>query len=59
MLMKDFGVTVICCTPSYFLHLIERAGEMGINMKELPLCIGVFRRGTVDGRHAGAHRGRQ
>jgi len=29
MLMKDFGVTVICCTPSYFLHLIDRANEMG------------------------------
>ena len=42
MVMKDFGVTVICCTPSYFLHLIERAGEMGVNMKELPLRIGVF-----------------
>jgi phenylacetate-CoA ligase len=42
MLMKDFGVTVICCTPSYFLHLIDRATEMGINLKELPLRIGVF-----------------
>jgi phenylacetate-CoA ligase len=42
MIMKDFGATVVCCTPSYFLHLIERAGEMGINMKELPLRIGVF-----------------
>ncbi|MGA3269151.1 MAG: phenylacetate--CoA ligase [Verrucomicrobiota bacterium] len=42
MLMKDFGVTVVCCTPSYFLHLMDRAGEMGINMKELPLRIGVF-----------------
>jgi phenylacetate-CoA ligase len=42
MLMKDFGATVVCCTPSYFLHLIERAGEMGVNMKELPLRIGVF-----------------
>jgi phenylacetate-CoA ligase len=42
MLLKDFGVTVICCTPSYFLHLIERAGEMGVDMKELPLRIGVF-----------------
>ena len=42
MLMKDFGVTVICCTPSYFLHLIDRATEMGINMKELPLRTGVF-----------------
>ena len=42
MLMKDFGVTAICCTPSYFIHLIERAGELGVNMKELPLRAGVF-----------------
>jgi phenylacetate-CoA ligase len=42
MVMKDFGVTAICCTPSYFLHLMERAGEMGVNMKELPLRAGVF-----------------
>jgi phenylacetate-CoA ligase len=42
MILKDFGVTVICCTPSYFLHLIERAAEMGVDMKELPLRIGVF-----------------
>jgi phenylacetate-CoA ligase len=42
MLMKDFGVTVICCTPSYFLHLIDRATEMGVNIKELPLRTGVF-----------------
>ena len=44
MLMKDFGATAICCTPSYFIHLIERAGEMGVNLKELPLRIGVFGR---------------
>jgi phenylacetate-CoA ligase len=42
MVMKDFGVTAICCTPSYFVHLVERAAEMGINAKELPLRIGVF-----------------
>jgi phenylacetate-CoA ligase len=42
MVLKDFGVTVICCTPSYFLHLIERAAELGVDMKELPLRIGVF-----------------
>jgi phenylacetate-CoA ligase len=42
MLMRDFGATVICCTPSYFIHLIERASEMGVNLKELPLRIGVF-----------------
>jgi phenylacetate-CoA ligase len=42
MLLKDFGATVICCTPSYFLHLIECAEEAGVRMKELPLRIGVF-----------------
>ena len=42
MVLKDFGATVICCTPSYFLHLIERAGELGVNLKELPLRVGVF-----------------
>jgi phenylacetate-CoA ligase len=42
MVMRDFGVTAICCTPSYFLHLIERAGELGIDMRQLPLRAGVF-----------------
>jgi phenylacetate-CoA ligase len=42
MILKDFGVTVICCTPSYFIHLIERAAETGIQIKDLPLRIGVF-----------------
>jgi len=27
MVMKDFGVTAICCTPTYFLHLIDRAAS--------------------------------
>jgi phenylacetate-CoA ligase len=42
MLMKDFGVTAMCCTPTYFLHLIDRAAELGVDMKELPLRAGVF-----------------
>jgi phenylacetate-CoA ligase len=42
LVMKDFGVTVICCTPSYFLHVIERAAQMGISLSELPLRIGIF-----------------
>ena len=42
MLMKDFGVTAICCTPSYFLHLMERAVESGVNLKDLPLRTGIF-----------------
>lgn len=42
MIMKDFNVTVICCTPSYFTHIIERAGELNIDLKSLPLRIGIF-----------------
>ncbi len=42
MVMKDFGVTAICSTPSYFLHLIERAAELGVDMHTLPLKAGVF-----------------
>jgi phenylacetate-CoA ligase len=29
MVMQDFGVTAICSTPSYFLHIIERIKEAG------------------------------
>ena len=42
MLMKDFGVTTICCTPSYFIHLIDQAQSMGIDMKSLSLKYGIF-----------------
>jgi phenylacetate-CoA ligase len=42
MLLKDFGATVICCTPSYFLHLIEAAQEQGVDLKKLPLRAGIF-----------------
>lgn len=42
MVMKDFGATAICCTPSYFLHLIDQAQELSINLKELPLRAGIF-----------------
>lgn len=42
MILKDFGVTAICCTPSYFLHLIERATEQGVDLKKLPLRAGIF-----------------
>ena len=42
MLLRDFGATVLCCTPSYSLVLYETALEAGIDFKELPLRIGVF-----------------
>ncbi len=40
MIMNDFGSSVICCTPSYFLHLWERAKEMGVRPPNLR--VGVF-----------------
>lgn len=42
MIMKDFGTTAFCCTPSYALNLYEHACEMGIDVKKLPLKVGVF-----------------
>ncbi len=42
MVMQDFGVTAICCTPSYFNFLAEKAMEGNINMRELPLKVGIF-----------------
>lgn len=41
-LMRDFGATALCCTPSYALYLSEAGLDADINFKELPLRIGVF-----------------
>jgi phenylacetate-CoA ligase len=40
MVLADFGVTAICCTPSYMVHLIERAKEAKIGFGRLR--VGVF-----------------
>ena len=43
MVMKDFGVTAVCSTPSYFVHLIEVAAKMGVDFKrDLKVKRGVF-----------------
>ncbi len=42
MVMKDFDVTAICCTPSYFLHLLDQAPELGVDIRQLKLRTGVF-----------------
>ena len=42
MIMKDFGTTVLCCTPSYALTIAERAEEMNVDLRTLPLRLGVF-----------------
>jgi len=41
-ILKDFGVTVLACTPSYALLIAETAASMGIDVRSLPLKIGVF-----------------
>jgi phenylacetate-CoA ligase len=40
MVLQDFGVTAICCTPSYFVHLVEKAKEAKIGFGKLK--VGVF-----------------
>jgi phenylacetate-CoA ligase len=40
MVLQDFGVTAICCTPSYFLHLLEKAKETKVDFSRLR--VGVF-----------------
>ena len=42
-LMKDFGSTVLCCTPSYAIYLAETMAQAGINPeKDLKLKLGLF-----------------
>jgi phenylacetate-CoA ligase len=41
-IMKDFGTTILACTPSYALFLAETLEEMGISKEELKLKAGVF-----------------
>ena len=59
MILRDFAVTALCCTPSYFVHLIERARELGIDLKALPRESRCVRRRALVGRHAHPHRGQR
>jgi len=42
MIMKDFGSTILACTPSYALNIAEVMDEMGVSPEELRLKAGVF-----------------
>ncbi|HZX21577.1 MAG TPA: phenylacetate--CoA ligase [Clostridia bacterium] len=42
MLMKDFGATILCCTPSYAIYLAEAIEEMGIDLSDISLKAGIF-----------------
>ncbi|HMA96546.1 MAG TPA: phenylacetate--CoA ligase [Polyangiaceae bacterium] len=41
-LMRDFGTTVLACTPSYALHLAEAMRESKLPRTELRLRVGIF-----------------
>ncbi|MFH0879365.1 MAG: phenylacetate--CoA ligase [Lentisphaerota bacterium] len=42
MLMQDFGVTLLACTPSYSLQIAEEAAVDGIDLRGLKLKAGFF-----------------
>ena len=42
LIMKDFGPTILTCTPSYALHLAEVAAEMGTGFENLKFKSGIF-----------------
>ncbi|KIH77444.1 phenylacetate-CoA ligase [Geoalkalibacter ferrihydriticus] len=42
MIMQDFGSTVLTCTPSYSLFLAESVAEMGLDIRNFKLRIGIF-----------------
>ena len=41
-MLIDFGVTHLCCTPSYALNIAEVLGEMGHTKDDLSLIAGCF-----------------
>ena len=41
-IMRDFGPTILTCTPSYALHLAEVAAEAGIDFSKLKFKSGIF-----------------
>ena len=40
--MRDFGSTVLCCTPSYAAYLGETLKEMGLSPSDIKLKAGIF-----------------
>jgi phenylacetate-CoA ligase len=41
-LLQDLGAQVLCATPSYALNIAEVADGMGVDIRKLPLRIGIF-----------------
>ncbi len=42
MLIQDFGVTLLACTPSYALQIAEEAEADGIDLRQTKLRVGYF-----------------
>ena len=42
MLMKDFGTTVLACTPSYALYIAETMAEMNLRKDDFKLKYGIL-----------------
>jgi phenylacetate-CoA ligase len=42
LLLRDFGVHALFCTPSYALTIAERAEQLGVDLRRLPLRVGCF-----------------
>jgi len=41
-LLKDFGATTLCCTPSYALYLADEMGKEGYALSDFKLKQGIF-----------------
>lgn len=42
LMMQDFHTTALVCTPSYALYIAEIGEKAGIDVKSLPLRVGLF-----------------
>lgn len=41
-MMKDFGSTILCCTPSYALYIGDTLESMGVPLSDIKLKAGIF-----------------
>ncbi|HHX65983.1 MAG TPA: phenylacetate--CoA ligase [Chloroflexi bacterium] len=41
MLIQDFETTVFCCTPSYAIFMDEQAEEIGVDLRQTHLRVGI------------------
>ncbi|MDR3087408.1 MAG: phenylacetate--CoA ligase [Azoarcus sp.] len=42
MLLQDLAPTAMSCTPSYALNIAEEAEKLGVDVRKLPLRVGLF-----------------